>query len=478
MTTHNVQRLLSSLRNTPLLTTPENLREIEDYLISRNASEDLAVLSHAEARQDAREVPPTVENGVGFLEIEGALTYKHSWINSLCGIISYQKLVADFEALIEQGAHTIALDISSPGGMAHGCFEAAMGMRDMADKAGVRIIAYVDMQACSAAYAIACVADELIVNPLAKVGSIGVVLSLVNDLPKRIEEGTEVVFVYAGDSKIPYDEDGKFRKDFIADLQKDTDALYQDFIKHVAEFRPMTPGAIRDTGAKTYRSSEAMTMGLADREMTSQEFINHLAHLADEYDHKMNQQDGDSKMPLFGWPKKNKPEMSEKESQASLEATLEESPTQEELSSQQPNETTNEANMTFEEMMASPEAQAKLEEMAAAKAEAVSSELKAKLAQFESASVESAKLQYKELVAGYSFVGAEAQEKVAAFLYHANAEKMEGVEHVMEALESARNAVEAVVDEELGDSGEALEVDEDVKSKSAVSDLIKNRYNK
>tara|TARA_Y100000593_G_scaffold94032_1_gene191214 strand:- start:25883 stop:27343 length:1461 start_codon:yes stop_codon:yes gene_type:complete len=485
MTAHSVQRLLSSLRNTPLLTTPEYLREIEDYLTSRNSSEDLAVASQAEARQESEEYVPTVENGIGLLTIEGALTYKHSWINSLCGIVSYQKLIADFESMIEQGAHTIVLDISSPGGMAHGCFETAIALREMADSAGVKIVTYVDMQACSAAYALACIADTVIMNPLAKVGSIGVVISIVNDLPKRIEEGSEVVFVYSGESKIPYEKDGKLREDFIADLQKDTDLLYQDFINHVAQFRPMSPGEIRDTNAKTFRPSDAMKLGLADSEMTSQEFINYLADLADDYDRKMNQQEERPKMPLFGWGKKKDKEMSAQESAEDAQAS-EATPSellegnqegQEEASAESPSmqsKEDNEVNMDLEQLLASPEAQAKLNELAEAKAAA----LKEKLAAFEAEKEAAAKASYVELVSGYSFVAKESQEKVATFLYEASEMGMDGVDEVMEALESAKMAVEAVVEEEHGDEGAALETDPDTASKATVSDLIKKRYAK
>lgn len=482
---HEVNRLLGSITNTPLLTTPENLRQVSEYLISRNAKEDLAIVSQAEAREWTEEFPPTVENGIGLLTIEGSLTYKHSWLSALCGLASYQKMISDFESLVEQGAHTIALDFDSPGGMAYQCFETAMRLRQIADENNVRIISYVDGMAASAAYALASISDEIIMNPMAKVGSIGVVISIVNDLPKRIEEGSEVVFVYSGESKIPYQKDGKLREDFIADLQKDTDLLYQDFIKHVAQFRPMSPGEIRDTNAKTFRPTDAMDMGLADKEMTSQEFIDYLATLADDYDRKMNQQEERPKMPLFGWGKKKDKEMSAQESAEDAQAS-EATPSellegnqegQEEASAEPPSmqsKEDNEVNMDLEQLLASPEVQAKIKE----EAEKQSAEYKQKLAAFEAEKEAAAKASYVELVSGYSFVAKAHQEKVATFLYEASEMGMDGVDEVMEALESAKMAVEAVVEEEHGDEGAALETDPDVASKATVSDLIKKRYAK
>tara|TARA_R100000655_G_scaffold110133_1_gene168147 strand:- start:55253 stop:56656 length:1404 start_codon:yes stop_codon:yes gene_type:complete len=467
-----------------MLTTQENLLSVLEYINSRNAQEDFAIVSQAEARAFSKESPPTVENGIGLLTIEGSLTYKWNWLSAMCGLASYQQITADFENMIEQGAHTVVLDIDSPGGMAHGNFEAAMAMRDMADANGVRIVTYVDGICASAALALASVSDEIIMNPLSKIGSIGVVVSLYNELPMKIKEGAEAIFVYSGDSKVPYDAEGKIRQDFIDEIQKDTDALYTQFIRHVAQFRPMSEGEIRDTQAKMFRAEDATVKGLADRVMTSAEFIEYLAQLSEK------QQEKES-MPIFGFGKKKQPNMSQEEPEVSLE---EPSPSSELLegnnqegvqdnpespSMQSKEETNEEVNMTLEELLASnPEAKEQFDTLTSAKAEELSGELKKQLEKLESERVEAAKAEYKELVAGYSFVGADAQEKVATFLYNANAEKMEGVEEVMEALESARNAVEAVVDEEIGDSGEQLEVDEQARDQSLVREQIKKRYAK
>lgn len=474
---HEINRLISSIQNTPLLTTAENLKDIQDYLYSRNAREDLAIASQIDARKDARDEPSSVENGVGLLTIEGSLTYKHSWLNSLCGIVSYQKLVADVELMIDQGAHTIVMDISSGGGMAHGCFEAAEGIRKMADDAGVRIVTYVDMMAASAAYALASISDEIIVNPMAKVGSIGVVVSIVNDLPKMIEEGTEIIFVYSGESKIPYDKDGKMRKDFISDLQKDTDALYEDFISHVEKYRPMTREEIKGTAAKTFRPDEAIKLGLADKEMTSQEFIDYLADLADNYNSK-----GSDNVSLFGWKKKKNEEMSEQdvstENPSHPSESLEGIGQEGAEPSTQFNEEDKEVEMTVEEFMASPEGQAKLEEMAALKAKELSADLEAKLAALEKERVEAVKAEYKQLVAGMSFVKAEAKESVATFLYEASEMGMDGVKDIQEALEAAQTAVEAALDVEVGDEGESLEAEPEEAEKSAVAKAIEARYEK
>jgi len=484
---HEVNRLLGSITNTPLLTTAENLQRVQEYLYSRNAREDFAIASQSEAREWVKESPPTVENGIGLMTIEGSLTYRWNFLSALCGMNTYQQMLADFESMVEQGAHTIVFDMDTPGGSAYSSMETAMEMRRLADENNVKIITYVDGLAASAGYVFASISDTIIMNPMAKVGSIGVVVSIVNDLPKKIEEGSEVVFVYSGESKIPYEKDGKLREDFIEELQKDTDLLYNDFIKHVEQFRNMSAGEIRDTKAKTFRPTDAIRMGLADKEMTSQEFVDYLAQLADDYNRKSDESQVEKRMPLFKW-KKDK-QLSNQESAAETQEGSEAAPSsellegnsegQENLSdpSMQSQED-NEVNMTLEEMLATPEGQAKLKEMAKAEAETMTAEMKEKLAAYEKEQLEAAKAEYKELVNGYSFVQADAKETVATFLYEASEMGMDGVEQIMEALESAKNAVEAATFEEEGDAGEQLEVDPETVEKSMVSDLIKQRYAK
>lgn len=109
----------------------------------------------------------------------------------------------------------------------------------------MKIIAYCDSLAASAGYAWASIADEIIVNPMGSVGSIGVVVSIKNNLPKEIK-GSEVIFVYSGDSKVPYDSEGKLREDFIEGLQDDVDDLYLEFVSHVAKYRPMSEEEIME----------------------------------------------------------------------------------------------------------------------------------------------------------------------------------------------------------------------------------------
>src|SRR5690606_28987503 len=119
----------------------------------------------------------------------------------------------------------------------------------------------VDGSACSGAYALISVCDEIIANPMADVGSVGVVMQLKNNLPALAKDGVEIKFVYSGKEKIPYDKDLKFKKEFIESLQEGTDELYKEFTTFVAENRNLSVEAVENTEAQVFRAGKALELG-------------------------------------------------------------------------------------------------------------------------------------------------------------------------------------------------------------------------
>lgn len=245
-----------------------------NYLDSRNTG-DIQMHLDVPAVEDQHPYPIQMNGMVGMLPIEGALT--NIRYEGMCGEVgcSYEGLVDQTKELIAAGVKTIILDIDSGGGEAYGCFEAANEVRQLCTANNVRILAYVDGMACSAAYAWASIADELIVNPMADVGSIGVVVQLMNTMRYEKEIGLDRTFVYAGDSKIPFDADGKFTESFIADIQQSVDFFYEEFTTFVATNRTLDTQSVKDTQAKVFLPKEALSLGLVDKVMTKQEFINY-----------------------------------------------------------------------------------------------------------------------------------------------------------------------------------------------------------
>ena len=116
-------------------------------------------------------------------------------------------------------------------------------------------------------------------NPDAQVGSIGVVIALHDEHIKEQMEGEKTIYITAGDSKVPFAEDGSFKKEFLDDLQKDVDYTYGKFTAHVAAMRNISEESVIATQAKVYKSPDAIKLGLADKEMTTFEFEEYLSGL-------------------------------------------------------------------------------------------------------------------------------------------------------------------------------------------------------
>lgn len=271
---HELLRLTQKYVNKPQLMAQTEFNQVFDYLANRNASS--ADLLAREKMDSVEQKLATPEGGVGFIEISGPTLYSKMDAEPMCGpqMASYQRIEEDFDTLIEDpSVNTIVLAVNSPGGEAYGAFETANYMREKADAAGKVIVAYVDGLAASAGYVLSSAAHEIISNPFAEVGSIGVVVKLQNINKMKERAGIEETYIYAGDNKVPFNADGSFQEDFLEDIQNKVYSLYDEFVKHVASLRSLSDAEVRDTQAKTFGSEEAMSLGLIDKVMTRDAFL-------------------------------------------------------------------------------------------------------------------------------------------------------------------------------------------------------------
>lgn len=234
---------------------------------------------------------------IGMLPVKGALIYESTGWEALCGMTSYEGLQAKAEYMIkERKIDHLILELNSGGGMAYGCFETAQYVKDLAKEHGVKITSYVDGVAHSGGYAWCCIADEVILNPMAKCGSIGVVLPLVNYAGQDKKEGIKRIYITAGKSKVPFDEDGEFTKEALNDIQKDIMVTYDMFVDHVALNRGMDREAVMQTEAKTFGTKEAQKLGLIDAVMTKEQFYEHLGNFNGESNMSLATDKGNEKV--------------------------------------------------------------------------------------------------------------------------------------------------------------------------------------
>ena len=253
----------------------DNLRE---YLESE-VDEEMAVSGYTPRPIEDLEYNP--DTGVGVLNVSGLLVDKYDWyLSCFFDATSYEELVADTKTMLEAGAHTIIQYNDSGGGQAYGVFQSANQVKDMVKEAGAKMITYSDGITASAAYAWASISDEIIANPDSEIGSVGVVIRLM-DVSKYLEKaGLKPIYITAGEGKVPYNKDGSYKEEFLQELEPKVKATYTKFKKHVTANRPITDEQLTSYGAAVFNAQDAQDKGYIDSQMDRTEFFTYVSEIA------------------------------------------------------------------------------------------------------------------------------------------------------------------------------------------------------
>ena len=279
--------------NTPQLILADDLQNIAQYLVNRangiefevGQKEEVLVTSVVdknlvlteEEQRDRRfrQLGITNNGKRGNLNITGTLVAKAGEIDADCmELTSYEKLYSTFQKQVNEGIQELVLHVNSGGGSAFSCFEMAKEVKDLATSKGIKIYAWVDGLSASAAYAWTSIADEIVARKDSEVGSVGVVVQLINNSKMLENIGITRQFVYHGDQKIPFTDSGEFSPQFISSIQKKVDKTGLEFNTFVASNRNMSVEDVIATNAEVFDADQALAVGFIDKIMTQSEFFN------------------------------------------------------------------------------------------------------------------------------------------------------------------------------------------------------------
>lgn len=270
---HELLKLTQEIYSTPHLISLEHFTKIANYLDSRNTN----LAAFPKLKEDAPKkdfLDKTAKMAV--IPLMGATTYRETAISAMCGLTSYEGLLRQTQEAIDAGVTKVILHTDSGGGSAQGAFASANEFKQMCADAGITTYAYVDGSCCSAAYAWAAVCDVVVAEPYANVGSIGVLVAMSDTSEKDAKEGVRTVYVTDGTSKIPFDENGKFKAEYLKDVQDKVTFLGDEFRAHVSSHTGISTKTLKDTQAKVYMASDALELGLINKIMTKSEFISYV----------------------------------------------------------------------------------------------------------------------------------------------------------------------------------------------------------
>ena len=261
--------------NVPLALLP---RETEKILRALEMGGEVPHSLVIETENDAPFRPYDLVDGIAIVPINGILVQEETFFSSFFGEMGYDRIHAAFDqAVVDPDAKAIALHVNSPGGMVAGCFDLAERIFEAREIKP--ICAILDECAYSAAYALACAAETIIVPRTGGSGSIGVV-AMHMDITKALDEfGIKVTtFQYGarktdGYATTPMSDEA--RKLFQAEI----DTLGEMFVDLVARNRGIPAAAVRATEAACFLGAAGVEQNLADAVMSPAEAF---AALVDE----------------------------------------------------------------------------------------------------------------------------------------------------------------------------------------------------
>lgn len=214
-----------------------------------------------------------VAEGIAALRVSGPLEHHSSswWA-------SYEDIVAQSRAALVHGdVKKLALRIDSPGGVVSGMDEAHKALLRLQKETGKTISAFVDEQACSAAYGLASACKGGIYLPsTGHAGSIGVILCTVDETKALDKAGIRVRYVVTGQRKADMHPGAPITDAVLRTAQAKVDQLGEIFFASVSKARGLSPKKIRGYEAAVFLGKDAVSAGLADGVMGWEEFLDFL----------------------------------------------------------------------------------------------------------------------------------------------------------------------------------------------------------
>lgn len=264
-------RLLSRLYNTPLA-----ISEAKLAIITSNVT---LKLLQGEAVGSMERKQPKCDSGIGgeteeeeypalpetweVIEVFGSLCSKNGAGESGC--TSYAYITEEINEAIAEGKTHLIFSIDSHGGEVAGNFTLASFIGSLPSKYGIQTFAFVDGYACSAAYTIASACQKVYATPSSFLGSIGVLMTLVDCTEEDKLEGEKYTILRSRSEKALYNPHEKLSSKVVTEAEKtlaQLDGLMGDVI--TKNRSKVTQEIIASLNGVSLIASEALASSLCD----------------------------------------------------------------------------------------------------------------------------------------------------------------------------------------------------------------------
>ena len=262
-------RVLTRLVNTPLAISQDKLE-----VISSNVAMKL-LAGEALAAGVASPTDKTATNSDGktaVINVFDSLVSKGGAGES--GFTSYEGIKSQVSKAVADGASKILFYIDSPGGEVSGLFGLSSYIASLPDTFGVETAAFTDGSMTSAAYAIGSAAQQVYATESSTVGSIGVIMSLVDVTEADKQDGYSYTILRSKEDKAlynPHEQISSAVIDKYTAMLNELDALFN---AEVARNRPnLTVDSIVSMKADAFLGTKALELGLIDGIVTSMDEV-------------------------------------------------------------------------------------------------------------------------------------------------------------------------------------------------------------
>jgi ClpP class serine protease len=220
-------------------------------------------------------------DGVAIVHVRGPLDHHSGYGDNYDAIRERAE-----EAFACDEASAVIFRIDSPGGAVSGLYDTCRIIRGLAEASDKRSIAYVDEHAFSAAYAVACTCDEIVIPESGLTGSIGVISTMADQVDHDQANGFNFVTITSGERKADGHIHVRISADAVAAEEKRVEKMALQFFRMVRESRGLPITQIRGFQAGLFLGAEAEAAGVADRVQAFDELFAELCSGGDTVTHE------------------------------------------------------------------------------------------------------------------------------------------------------------------------------------------------
>jgi protease-4 len=199
---------------------------------------------------------PEKKNGIGVVRI-GRMLRASSW--------NYYPIL--FELFARQDIVAIVLNLESPGGdcaLVLAMYDDIMQLKTLFKKP---VISYVEDNALSGGYTVACAGDHIISSQFARIGSIGVITARWDFSKKNTKEGVNTILVSENSNDTIFRDELPFSESKRKFLKSNTDFFYVKIKTKILASRPrlFEKNEASWNEAQIFSGRKALELGLVDQ---------------------------------------------------------------------------------------------------------------------------------------------------------------------------------------------------------------------